>query len=133
MSGQRGTWHLIPRRVRENVTIDNPPILEAFVLLATLSKDGEIVSRYADWPQPFKYLSFKENRGLAITLSKSRDTIAITAQKPVKGLVFAKRPGLSFNYNGLDILPRLKYIIYTDGLKENEELEWMFLGASESH
>ncbi|KFX95141.1 hypothetical protein V490_04005 [Pseudogymnoascus sp. VKM F-3557] len=119
--------------VRENVTIDNPPTLEAFVLLATLSIDGQIVSRDADWPQPFKYLSFKENRGLAITLSKSRDTIAITAQKPVKGLVFAERPGLSFSDNGFDILPGVEYTIHTNGLKENEELEWMFLGASESH
>lgn len=117
--------------VRENVTIDNPPTLEAFVLLATLSIDGEIVSRDADWPQPFKYLSFKEDRGLTITLSESRDTITVTAHRPVKGLVFAERPGLSFSDNGLDILPGHEYTIHTNGLKGSEQLEWMFLGAGE--
>lgn len=119
--------------VRESVTIDNPPTLEASVLSATLSIDGEVIARDTDWPQPFKYLSFKEDRGLTITLSKSRDTISIIAQKPVKGLVFAERPGLSFSENGLDILPGNEYSIRVAGLKENEELEWMFLGASESH
>lgn len=117
--------------IRENATIDNPPTLEAFVLLATLSIDGEIVSRDADWPQPFKYL-FKEDRGLAITLSESQDTITVTAQRPVKGLVFGERPGLSFSDNGVDILPGHEYTIHTNGLKGIEQLEWMFPGAGES-
>ncbi|OBT52787.1 hypothetical protein VE04_05166 [Pseudogymnoascus sp. 24MN13] len=119
--------------VRESVTIDNPPTLEAFVLFATLSIDGEVIARDADWPQPLKYLSFKEDRCLTITLSESRDTISITAEKPVKGLVFAERVGLNFSENGLDILPGHEYSIYVGGLKEDEELEWVFLGASESH
>ncbi|KFY74260.1 hypothetical protein V498_09994, partial [Pseudogymnoascus sp. VKM F-4517 (FW-2822)] len=119
--------------VRESVTVDNPPTLKAFVLSATVSIDGKVVARDADWPQPFKYLSFKEDRGLKITLSQSRDIVSITAQKPVKGLVFAERPGLSFSENGLDILPGNEYNIHVAGLKEDEELDWMFLGAFESH
>lgn len=49
---------------------------EPQVLAARIWMDGRLVSRDADWPQPFKYRSFKD-RGLYVH---------VTVEKPVKGL-----------------------------------------------
>ena len=116
----------------KDIGIENPPNRDAFVIFAKLLIDGKLVSKHVDWPQPYKYLSFDEDRGLQVKLGDSRKEINITASKPVKGLVFDERPGLSFSDNGLDVVPGEDYSVQVHGLGENEVLGWMFLGIDES-
>ncbi len=104
----------------------------AFIIAATLIVDGEVVSREVDWPQPLKFISFHEARGLQVQLDASRNTVEITSRKPVKGLIFAERPGLSFSDNGVDVVPGEKYSIDVQGLGDDEQLEWSFLGMNEA-
>lgn len=118
--------------VCEGIRLINPPSHDAFVISAKLLVDGLVVSRDVDWPQPYKYLSFQEDRGLQVRLAASRARIVITASRPTKGLTFAERPGVRFSDNGFDVLPGEEYVVDVEGLGEHEHLEWTYLGIDES-
>lgn len=119
--------------VCDKVRLPNPPdSRDAFVIVATLLSDGVVVSRDVDWPQPYKYLSFAEDRGLQVRLAGSRTSVEITALRPTKGVVFAERPGLKFSDNGFDVMPGDKHIVHVEGLGSDEQLEWMYLGMDEA-
>ncbi len=123
----------------QNVKIDGlpragMPEIDPFVISVKLLVDGNVVSRDCDWPQPYKFLSFAEDRGLVVQLDASRTRIDVSASRPVKGLTFSERPGLSFSDNGFDVMPGEHYTVDVDGLQEEDgpPLEWTFLGAEES-
>jgi beta-mannosidase len=117
----------------EGVKLNDSSSLDAFVIFAKLLVNERVIGSDADWPQPYKYISFEKDRGIHVHLSDSRDKIEISATKPTKGLTFSERPGLSFSDNGFDVLPGEEYIIDVKGLGEHELLEWTFLGANECH
>lgn len=119
--------------VCEAVEVPNLQGSKAFVIAAKLFVNGNAVNREVDWPQPLKFVSFHEDRGLQVRLNESsKKLIEITCQKPVKGLIFAERPGLSFSDNGIDLVPGEDYCIEVQGLGEGEPLEWSFLGIDEA-
>ena len=101
---------------------------EPHVLAARLFIDGKVVARDMDWPQPLKYLSF-EDRGLEVTY-ENESTIRVTAEKPVKGLVFEEREGVILSDSGLDIAPGDEQVIKVKHLRQGDEpLSWRFLGS----
>ncbi|KAH8429298.1 glycoside hydrolase family 2 protein [Aspergillus melleus] len=103
---------------------DTPP----FVIFATLRVDGVIVSRDFDWPQPLKYLNFKE-RGVKVDLLKDHSAVRVVASKPTKGLVFEERPGIWFGDNGVDLVPGDEQIIPVRGIDgDNEIPSWTYIG-----
>lgn len=104
---------------------------DAFIIAAKLIVGGSIVSRDVDWPQPYKYISFADNRALKVQLTPSRTSIEVTALRPTKGLTFAERPGLRFGDNGFDVVPGERYVLDVQGLGEDERLEWVYLGMDE--
>ena len=109
-----------------------PPGPDSFVIAASLSVRGVVVSRDVDWPQPYKYFSFAEDRGLQVAFTSSkRDTVKITTRLPLKGLTFAERPGLHFSDNGFDLMPGDEHVVEVEGLGEDEQLDWMYLGMNE--
>jgi beta-mannosidase len=82
---------------------------EPHVLAARLIIDGTVVARDMDWPQPLKYLSF-EDRGLNVDFDGIA-TIRVTAEKPVKGLVFEEREGVLVSDSSIDIVPGDEQVI----------------------
>jgi beta-mannosidase len=106
-------------------TIDNRNE-EPHVLAARIWIDGEIISRDVDWPQPLKYLDFKD-RGLEV---KPRgETITVRARKPTKGLVFEERTGVLLHDSAIDVVPGDEQTIRVKGLrKQDQALKWTFLG-----
>jgi beta-mannosidase len=106
-------------------TIDNRKE-EPHVLAARIWIDGEIISRDVDWPQPLKYLDFKD-RGLEV---KPRgETITVRARKPTKGLVFEERTGVLLHDSAIDVVPGDEQTIRVKGLrKQDQALKWTFLG-----
>lgn len=109
-------------------TIDNLSE-EPHVLAARVIIDGKTVARDTDWPQPLKYLSF-EDRGLEV--KTEGDKIIVTAQKPVKGLVFEERTGVLVNDSGIDVVPGDEQVITVKGLQEGDRpLGWTFLGRTD--
>jgi beta-mannosidase len=106
---------------------------DPFVISVKLTVDDKVVSRDCDWPQPYKFLSFAQDRGLTVKLDQSQTKIDISASRPVKGLTFSERPGLSLGDNGFDIMPGEHYTVHVEGLQESgAPLEWTFLGQDES-
>jgi beta-mannosidase len=102
---------------------------EPHVLAAQVWIDGKLVSRDADWPQPLKYLSFKE-RGLKVEVNG--DELVVTVQKPVKGLTFEEREGVLLSDSAIDVMPGDEQVVKVTGMQKGENpLQWMFLGMNE--
>ncbi|KAG8630442.1 hypothetical protein KVT40_002061 [Elsinoe batatas] len=115
-----------------NVTegvIDNTRT-EAHVLAARIWIDGQVVARDVDWPQPLKYLEF-EDRGVSVRQSSPVGKMTVTADKPVKGLVFEEREGVLVDDSALDVVPGDEQVISVKGVKEGDEpLKWRYYGQA---
>ena len=108
-------------------TIDNENE-EPHVLAARMWIDGEIVARDVDWPQPLKYLDFKD-RGVEVVARG--DSIMVKARKPTKGLVFEERAGVLLHDSAIDLVPGDEQVIRVKGLsKHDEPLRWTYLGKN---
>lgn len=118
--------------VCDAVQIPNPQGHDAFIIVAKLLVNGKVISQDVDWPQPFKFISFEQDRGLEVQLNASRTAVEVSCRRPIKGLVFAERVGLNFSDNGFDVVPGENYTIHVEGLQANEQLQWTFLGIDES-
>ena len=102
---------------------------EAHVLAARIWVDGKLIARDTDWPQPLKYLPFPE-RNVKVKVEGSR--LRVSADRPVKCLVFEEREGCHLSDSAIDIVPGDEQVITVRGLKaEDEPLDWTFLGANE--
>ena len=80
--------------------IDNIKV-DSHILAACLFIDDKVVARDIDWPQPLKYLSFKD-QVLKVTC-ENESTICVMVEKPVKGLVFEEREDAILSDSGLEI------------------------------
>jgi len=102
--------------------------MEPHVLAARVWVDGKLVSRDADWPQPLKYISFKE-QGLKIDVR--RDELVVKTEKPVKGLTFEEREDVLLSDSAIDVIPGDEQIVKVTGIKGDKPREWIFLGMNE--
>ncbi|KAF7593620.1 hypothetical protein BBP40_011138 [Aspergillus hancockii] len=101
---------------------------DPFVLSATLSIDGLVISRDMDWPQPYKYLSLRD-RGLMVTFLPEKSVLSITARKPVKGLAFEESDDVWLQNNGIDIAPGDDQIIAVKGIRSSSDIpRWTYIG-----
>ena len=99
---------------------------EPHVLAARLLIDGQVVARDMDWPQPLKYLSFKD-RGVQVDFDGHK-TIRVRAKRPVKGLVFEEREGVLISDSAIDVAPGDEQIITVRNLdKDSRPLKWRYL------
>jgi beta-mannosidase len=99
---------------------------ESHVLAARIWVDGKLVSRDTDWPQPLKYLDFSD-RG--VTVTPNHNTIAVSARRPTKGLVFEEREGVLVDDSALDVVPGDDHTVHVRGVKEKDgPLKWRYLG-----
>jgi beta-mannosidase len=100
---------------------------EPHVVAATLRIGNVIVSRDCDWPQPFKYLDFRD-RGVRVEWD-GEDTLQISANRPTKGLVFEERIDITLDDSAIDVVPGDTQIVRVRGLKpEDPPLRWRYLG-----
>jgi beta-mannosidase len=86
------------------------------VVQARLTRDGKVVARYSDWPQPYKLLDLP-NPGLSITSSQSE--VRIKVDKPAKGVwlsVEGDDEGVEFGDNSLDLFPGDEQVVSAKGL-----------------
>ncbi|RMZ86302.1 hypothetical protein DV736_g6472, partial [Chaetothyriales sp. CBS 134916] len=106
---------------------------EPHVLAARLWVGGELVARDTDWPQPLKYLPFPERKVQVKMLNCNE--IRVTAERPVKCLVFEERIGCHLSDSAIDVMPGDEQVISVRGLNEGDSgqspLAWTYLGANE--
>jgi beta-mannosidase len=99
------------------------------VLAAKMWHRGEIVARDMDWPQPLKYLSFPQRN---VRVQQDGESIHVSADRPVKCLVFEERDGYALSANALDLAPGDEQVIQVTGAKEGDSLlDWTYLGQDE--
>ncbi|KIX02988.1 uncharacterized protein Z518_06538 [Rhinocladiella mackenziei CBS 650.93] len=102
---------------------------EPHVLAARIWVDGELVARDTDWPQPLKYLPFPDRN---VRVEIVGDEMHVSAERPVKCLVFEEREGCHLSDSAIDVVPNDTQIIRVRGLEAGEPaLDWTFLGAGE--
>lgn len=71
------------------------------VVQATFEVDGKVISRFVDWPQPFKHLALPAPK---IEIKETNGGVTVSANVPVKGLELICK-GARFDDNCLDLLP----------------------------
>lgn len=95
-----GTTGILNGKV--NNSTESPHVLAARLIL-----DGQVVARDMDWPQPLKYLDFPERN---VHVRYANGEASITAQRPVKCLVFEESEGLhlaTMRWISLQVMSRL--------------------------
>ncbi|KAK0644569.1 glycoside hydrolase superfamily [Cercophora newfieldiana] len=128
---ERMEWEVVvgPNAVTEvcaGMSSAHDTTMEYVVMHASLWVGGVQVSYDVSWPEPIKYLDF-ENRGVNV-VDVGDDVVEVSAEKPVKGFVFAERQGMKVSDNGFDIIPgEAPKRIRIEG-NEGEIPEWTYIG-----
>ena len=93
---------------------------------------GEVLARYADWPQPFKYVE-PPNSEPRLRFERTGERVSIHADKPVKGLFLTgdDEPGnlVRWSDNALDLMPGDEQIIEAKGLQEKRRIRYTYFGS----
>ncbi|TXT10534.1 hypothetical protein VHUM_02039 [Vanrija humicola] len=79
-----------------------------------LDVDGNLLSEYADWPEPYKFLTFPDP-GISITVDG--EAVNVSVEKPVKALVFdVEGEPCRWSDNGIDVIPGHPQTVLARGL-----------------
>lgn len=94
------------------------------------ARTGDVLARFADWPQPYRYLDFPDP-GLRLTVE--RDNVLIEVARPAKGLVLSIDGGdeVGWSDNALDVMPGDPQALVARGLA-GRRLRVAYLGSGQS-
>ncbi|KAJ3041545.1 hypothetical protein HDV00_009020 [Rhizophlyctis rosea] len=95
------------------------PVGDQVVVSAQIIQDGVVLSRYVNWPEPFKYLTFPSQADAAVKVDVKGDEVHLSAARPVKGVAISvDGPGaeVRFDDNMIDLIPGDVQIIKAPGL-----------------
>ncbi|KAH8799791.1 glycoside hydrolase family 2 protein [Xylogone sp. PMI_703] len=89
---------------------------QTVLVSAKLLRDGNVVSRFLDWPQPLKYLDLPRADGIAVRVEN--DEVHVSSPVPIKGLVLETDDDeVEFSDNCIDLSPKEEQIIHAKGLR----------------
>ncbi|EIW52338.1 glycoside hydrolase [Trametes versicolor FP-101664 SS1] len=101
-------------------------------------ESGEVLARYADWPQPFRHVDFPDPV-LRVVVDSEGGTVSVGVEKPVKGLFFTVDQGESlldsgetvrWSDNALDVLPGDPQTVEVRGLEGRDtKLRVAYMGC----
>ncbi|KAF8639454.1 hypothetical protein AX16_010309 [Volvariella volvacea WC 439] len=114
-----------PVRVRKS---DIPKVIIASARL--LDEDHQILGRYSNWPEPFKYIQFpsSEEVGLRATVGADGETVTLTTKKPVKGVVLdVEGDDVKWSDQAIDLVPDDPQVVKASGLK-GRDIKLRYLG-----
>jgi len=79
-----------------------------------LSDSGEILARYSNWPEPWKYLTFPDP-GLKIDVKG--DEVKLSCSRPIKGVVVDVEEGeVEWSDQAVDLFPGDEQVLVAKGL-----------------
>ena len=97
------------------------------IVSARLLKDGKVIARFSDWPQPLKHLDLPK---AAVDLIVRGDYIHVSSSLPVKGLALAVDDDLvKLEDNCIDLVPGDEQVIHAKGLN-GRSVSFMHLGIA---
>jgi len=95
-----------------------------------LGGSGEVLGRYSNWPEPFKYIHFPDVKDLSLKITPSADgeSVELTTKKPIKGIVLDVEGGdVSWSDQAIDLVPDDPQVVRAKGLK-GRSVKARFLG-----
>jgi len=79
-----------------------------------LDASGNVLARYSNWPEPWKYLSFPD-AGLQITAEG--DSVTLSCSQPIKGIVLeVEGEDCQWGDQAIDLMPGDDQVISANGL-----------------
>ncbi|KAF8076338.1 glycoside hydrolase family 2 protein [Lyophyllum atratum] len=100
------------------------------IVSARLIADGEVLGRYSNWPEPFKFIRFPavEELGLKAAISADGESVTLSANKPIKGIVLdAEGDDVKWSDQAIDLVPDDPQTVKAVGLK-GREVKLRYLG-----
>lgn len=75
-----------------------------------LDEYGEVLARYANWPEPFKFIHFPDAQelGLEVSVGADGESVRLSAKRPVKGIVLDVEGGgaeVRWGDQAIDLVP----------------------------
>ncbi|TFK43576.1 glycoside hydrolase family 2 protein [Crucibulum laeve] len=95
-----------------------------------LDNDGNVLGRYSNWPEPFKFINFPtvHELGLKATVGADGESVVLEAKKPIKGIVLdVDREDVKWSDQAIDLVPNDPQTIKAVGLN-GREIKLRFLG-----
>ncbi|KAI0053587.1 glycoside hydrolase family 2 protein [Auriscalpium vulgare] len=95
-----------------------------------LGEDGAVLSRYSNWPEPFKYIHFPavEDLGFKIATLGDGESVELSTLRPIKGVVLdAEGDFVKWSDQAIDLVPGDPQVIKAVGLK-GRAVKARFLG-----
>lgn len=104
-------------------------------------ESGEVLARYAEWPQPFRHVDFPDPV-LRVVVDSEGGTVSVDVEKPVKGLFFTvdrseNTPSfwetVKWSDNALDVLPGDPQTVEVRGLEGRDaRIRVAYMGCERS-
>ncbi|KAJ7165676.1 glycoside hydrolase [Mycena crocata] len=100
-------------------------------------ESGAVLARYADWPQPFRFIepALLRSPGLKVGVDAETGNVTVSAERPVKGLVLGALgdgEDVRWSDNALDIMPGDPQTVVAKGLG-GRKVGVAFLGSEKEH
>ncbi|KAF5387820.1 hypothetical protein D9615_000372 [Tricholomella constricta] len=95
-----------------------------------IDENGDVLGRYSNWPEPFKYIRFPavEDLGLKATVGADGESVTLSTNKPIKGIVLdAEGDDLKWSDQAIDLVPDDRQTVKAVGLK-GREVKLRYLG-----
>ncbi|KZT29317.1 glycoside hydrolase family 2 protein [Neolentinus lepideus HHB14362 ss-1] len=105
-------------------------IPKTLIVSARLLDHGVVISRYSNWPEPFKYIHFPDVKdlGLKITTGADGESVELSTRKPIKGIVLdVDGDDVSWSDQAIDLVPGDPQVLQARGLK-GRPVKARFLG-----
>ncbi|KAK0482107.1 glycoside hydrolase family 2 protein [Armillaria luteobubalina] len=95
-----------------------------------LDEEGEVLGRYSNWPEPFKFIDFPafEDVSLKAEVAQDGESVTLSTKKPVKGIVLnVEGEDVKFSDQAIDLVPGDPQVVHAVGLK-GRAVKTRFLG-----
>ncbi|KAJ6473141.1 glycoside hydrolase [Mycena sanguinolenta] len=101
------------------------------------AESGAVLARFADWPQPLRFVEPALLRDPKLTVVEDDTTgnVTVSAERPVKGLwlsALGDGPDVKWSDNALDVMPGDPQVVVAQGL-DGREVGVAFLGMEKVH
>ncbi|KAL1746851.1 glycoside hydrolase family 2 protein [Schizophyllum fasciatum] len=103
-----------------------------------LARDGAVLARGADWPQPYRYLRFPDPGVHAVVGDVDADgqrEVILTVEKPAKGVFLTAEgggEGVQWSDNALDLMPGDPQKVVVRGLQDPTALRAAYMGKEKA-
>jgi beta-mannosidase len=100
---------------------------EQTIFLARIIKEGKVITRFADWPQPLRHLDLPDP---TLKVIVTGDRIYVSSTLPAKGVVFeVEDDDIVFDDNCIDVIPGDDQVVLAKGLNQRI-VSFMHLGMA---